>query len=523
MQEQNPDTVLEQQPAAAEPEAAAQQPAADTQQPAEAAAPAKEEAPAQPAEPAAVTVVDIRFRNNAKSYYFDPAGLTLQAGAHVIIDTARGDEFGVCAAGNHPVKPRELVLPLRRVLRVATQQDERANAENQEKEKKAFEICQQKIAAHGLEMQLVSAECAFDGSKLLFFFTADGRVDFRELVKDLASVFRTRIELRQIGVRDKAKMVGGLGVCGRPFCCKEFLDDFQPVSIKMAKTQNLSLNPTKISGTCGRLMCCLKYEQNAYEDAVRRCPKQDSFVATPDGLGNVSSVDILREQVLVRLDGQNESPKRYRTCEIHVLRNGKGSRDGIELPTTLPERYQEPPEEEPQLTLNFFSSAKPIVPPEQWTAPVAKADAPAADEEETEKRRSRRGGRGHRGGRGRGKGSGEGGEKSAAPKSENTPQKGGDKPAEKRSQRPARGDKPSSERPPRNPDKNGERRAPRQSKPNSETPDAPKAPRPPRPPKAEGAIEGGENKPRRRSHRGGRGRRRSGGQGGENPAPKSEA
>ena len=203
----------------------------------------------------------------------------------------------------------------------------------------------------------------------------------------------------------------------------------------------------------------------------------------------MSSVDILREQVLVRLDGQNESPKRYRTCEIHVLRNGKGSRDGIELPTTLPERYQEQPEEEPQLTLNFFSSAKPIVPPEQWTAPVAKADAPAADEEETEKRRSRRGGRGHRGGRGRGKGSGEGGEKSAAPKSENTPQKGGDKPAEKRSQRPARGDKPSSERPPRNPDKNGERRAPRQSKPNSETPDAPKAPRPPRPPKAEGAID----------------------------------
>ena len=220
--------------------------------------------------PAAVTVVDIRFRNNAKSYYFDPAGLTLQAGAHVIIDTARGDEFGLCAAGNHPVKPRELVLPLRRVLRVATQQDERANAENQEKEKKAFEICQQKIAAHGLEMQLVSAECAFDGSKLLFFFTADGRVDFRELVKDLASVFRTRIELRQIGVRDKAKMVGGLGVCGRPFCCKEFLDDFQPVSIKMAKTQNLSLNPTKISGTCGRLMCCLKYKQGGYNSGFKK-------------------------------------------------------------------------------------------------------------------------------------------------------------------------------------------------------------------------------------------------------------
>ena len=177
MQEQNPDTVLEQQTAASEPEDQVQEPAADIQQPAQAAAPAAEEAPVQPDEPAAVTVVDIRFRNNAKSYYFDPAGLTLMTGAHVIIDTARGDEFGVCAAGNHPVKPRELVLPLRKVLRVATEQDERTNAENQEREKKAFEICQQKIAAHGLEMQLVSAECAFDGSKLLFFFTADGRAN----------------------------------------------------------------------------------------------------------------------------------------------------------------------------------------------------------------------------------------------------------------------------------------------------------------------------------------------------------
>ena len=310
-----------------------------------------------------------------------------------------------------------VVQPLRPLVRVATENDDRTYAYNKTREKNAFEVCQKKIAERGLDMKLVRVESNFDGSKIIFFFTSDGRVDFRELVRDLAGVFRARIELRQIGVRDEAKMVGGLGVCGRPFCCKEFLDDFQPVSIKMAKTQNLSLNPTKISGTCGRLMCCLKYEQNAYEDAARRCPKQDSFVATPDGLGSVSSVDILREQVLVRLDGQNESPKRYRTCEIHVLRNGKGSRDGIELPTTLPERYQEPPEE-PQLALNFFSSAKPIVPPEQWTAPVAKADAPAADEEEKEKRRSRRGGRGHRGGRGRGKGSGEGGEKSAAPKSE---------------------------------------------------------------------------------------------------------
>ena len=310
-------------------------------------------------------------------------------------------------------------------------------------------------------------------------------------------MFRARIELRQIGVRDEAKMLGGLGICGRPFCCSQFLDDFVPVSIKMAKTQNLSLNPTKISGTCGRLMCCLKYEQNAYEDAVRRCPKAESFVATPDGLGNVSSVDILREQVLVRLDGQNEGPKRYRTCEIQVLRNGKGSRDGIEIPTTLPERYQEPEEEELQLTPSFFSSAKPIVPPEQWTPPA-------------EKRRSRRGGRGHRGGRGRGKGHAEGGEKAETQ----------EKNAESRSEKANGGRR---ERPDRSAEKNGERRAPRQNKPNNENPDAPKAPRPPRPPKAEGAGEGGENKPRRRSHRGGRGRRRSGGQGGENTALKSEA
>ena len=465
----------------------------------------------------------MKFKNRGKVYFFDPHGIVVRTGEKVVVETSRGLELAECVQGSHAVPDETVVQPLRSLARIATKDDLRIEEINRRREKEAFAICKQKIAEHGLDMKLVDVECSFEGNKTMFFFTSDGRVDFRELVKDLASVFRNRIELRQIGVRDEAKMLGGLGICGRPFCCSQFLDDFVPVSIKMAKTQNLSLNPTKISGTCGRLMCCLKYEQNAYEDAVRRCPKQDSFVATPDGLGNVSSVDILREQVLVRLDGQNESPKRYRTCEIHVLRNGKGSRDGIELPATLPERYQEPPEDEPQLTLNFFSSAKPIVPPEQWTAPVAKADAPAADEEETEKRRSRRGGRGHRGGRGRGKGSGEGGEKSAAPKSENTPQKGGDKPAEKRSQRPARGDKPSSERPPRNPDKNGERRAPRQSKPNSETPDAPKAPRPPRPPKAEGAIEGGENKPRRRSHRGGRGRRRSGGQGGENPAPKSEA
>ena len=336
MQEQNPDTVLERQPPAAEPEAQTETSAADTQKPlAEVSPETEEQAPVKPDEPADVTVVDIRFRNNAKSYYFDPDGLTLTAGTHVIIDTARGDEFGICAAGNHPVKPRELVLPLRKVLRVATPQDERTNEANQEKEKKAFEICQQKIAAHGLEMQLVSAECAFDGSKLLFFFTADGRVDFRELVKDLASVFRTRIELRQIGVRDKAKMVGGLGVCGRPFCCKEFLDDFQPVSIKMAKTQNLSLNPTKISGTCGRLMCCLKYEQEAYEDLIKTAPKQESFVDTPDGRGTVIEVNLLRQSVKVRMEDHPETIGTYKNTDICVLRSGKARKNDPPIPKDL--------------------------------------------------------------------------------------------------------------------------------------------------------------------------------------------
>ena len=459
-------------------------------------------------------VIGVRFRGGCKEYYFDPHGITVEPNQFVIVETAQGLEYAQCVSGNHEVEDDSVVQPLRPLVRVATENDDRTYAYNKTREKNAFEVCQKKIAERGLDMKLVRVESNFDGSKIIFFFTSDGRVDFRELVRDLAGVFRARIELRQIGVRDEAKMLGGLGICGRPFCCSQFLDDFVPVSIKMAKTQNLSLNPTKISGTCGRLMCCLKYEQNAYEDAVRRCPKAESFVATPDGLGNVSSVDILREQVLVRLDGQNEGPKRYRTCEIQVLRNGKGSRDGIEIPTTLPERYQEPEEEELQLTPSFFSSAKPIVPPEQWTPPAAKDDADA--EEETEKRRSRRGGRGHRGGRGRGKGHAEGGEKAEAP----------EKNAESRSEKPQRSEKANGgrrERPARSAEKNGERRAPRQNKPNNENPDAPKAPRPPRPPKAEGAGEGGENKPRRRSHRGGRGRRRGGSQGGENTAPKSES
>jgi len=282
--------------------------------------------------PEKVEVVDIHFRSNNKVYFFSPGKLKINAGDHVIIDTSRGQEFGYCAGGNHEVPSKEIVPPLRKVIRMATERDERINAENEQKEKKAMEVCQQKVTEHGLDMQLVSAECAFDGSKIIFYFTSEGRVDFRELVKNLASVFRTRIELRQIGVRDKAKMVGGLGICGRPFCCKEFLDDFQPVSIKMAKTQNLSLNPTKISGTCGRLMCCLKYEQEAYEDLIKTSPKNESFVDTVDGRGTVIDVNLLRQSVRVRMEDEPEKIGCYKNCDICVLRNGKAKKTDPPIP-----------------------------------------------------------------------------------------------------------------------------------------------------------------------------------------------
>ncbi len=280
-------------------------------------------------------VVDIQFRPGQKIYYFDPAGILCKTGDHVIIDTARGPEFGYCTGGNHKIPVKDVVAPLRPVLRKATAQDEKIAAENQEKERKAAEACSRKISEMQLDMQLVSAECAFDGSKLLFFFTADERVDFRELVKELASMFHTRIELRQIGVRDKAKMVGGLGICGRPFCCASFLDDFQPVSIKMAKTQNLSLSPTKISGTCGRLMCCLKYEQDAYEDLIRTSPKAESFVDTPDGRGTVVELDLLRQRVKVRMEDRPEMIGTYANTDIAVLRNGKAKKTDPPIPADL--------------------------------------------------------------------------------------------------------------------------------------------------------------------------------------------
>ena len=282
-----------------------------------------------------VEVVDIQFRPGQKIYFFSPNGLKLQAGEHVIIDTARGAEFGICAGGNHKIPQKDVVAPLRKILRKATAQDLKTVTENRAKEKRAFDACMQKIGSHGLDMQLVSAEYAFDGSKILFYFTADERVDFRELVKDLASMFHTRIELRQIGVRDKAKMVGGLGICGRPFCCASFLDDFQPVSIKMAKTQNLSLNPTKISGTCGRLMCCLKYEQDAYEDLIRSSPKLESFVDTPEGRGTVVELDLLRQRVKVRMEEDMNTVSVFPNSDIAVLRSGKAKKGDAPIPADL--------------------------------------------------------------------------------------------------------------------------------------------------------------------------------------------
>ncbi len=278
-------------------------------------------------------IISVRFRPGGKQYYFDPAGLTVAEGRGVIVETGKGLEYGTCVRRNTMVEDGAVVQPLRPVVRLANERDERQVRENRGREKEALRTCQQLVERHGLDMKLVQVEYSFDGNKILFFFTSDGRVDFRALVKDLAGVFRARIELRQIGVRDEARMLGGFGICGKPFCCSQFLDEFQPVSIKMAKTQNLSLNPTKISGTCGRLMCCLKYEQGAYEDAVKRCPRQESFVECPDGVGTVSSVNLLREQVKVRLEDSTEQPKSYLTDEIRVVRPGKGRRpEGYEPP-----------------------------------------------------------------------------------------------------------------------------------------------------------------------------------------------
>lgn len=274
-----------------------------------------------------VEIIGVRFKSGGKQYYFDPAGLEVQPGQGVIVETSRGLEYGECAQGNTQVEEETVVQPLRPLVRIATEEDEKTVEKNREKEAKAFQICQEKIAAHGLEMKLVEAEYSFEGNKVLFFFTAEGRVDFRALVKDLASTIHARIELRQIGVRDEAKMLGGLGSCGRPVCCKQFLPDFQPVSIKMAKEQGLSLSPTKISGICGRLMCCLKYEQDGYEYMRKQMPKVGREAGTPEGLtGTVIENNVISERTKVKLmlpDGTIDV-REYPFRELTYTRGGKG-------------------------------------------------------------------------------------------------------------------------------------------------------------------------------------------------------
>lgn len=277
------------------------------------------------AQPAVYEIIGVRFKSSGKIYYFDPQGAAFAEGDHVIVETARGVEYGTVALGNKMVTEKEVVLPLRPVIRRATEQDDEIYEENKRKEKEAAKICVEKIAEHGLEMKLVDAEYTFDNSKLLFYFTADGRVDFRELVKSLAAIFRTRIELRQIGIRDETKMIGGLGVCGRPFCCKKFLDDFVQVSIKMAKEQNLSLNSQKISGACGRLMCCLRYEHEAYEEALAGLPKVDSVVETPDGRGVVCEVVPLAGIVKVKFSGEHAVVRSYVKENVKVIASSKKS------------------------------------------------------------------------------------------------------------------------------------------------------------------------------------------------------
>lgn len=419
-------------------------------------------------------IIGVRFKSGGKQYYFDPNGQAVAPGQGVIIETSRGLEYGECTQGNTMVEDEAVVQPLRPLVRLATEKDLDTVAKNREKEARAFSICQEKIAAHGLDMKLVEVEYNFEGNKILFFFTSEGRVDFRALVKDLAGVFHARIELRQIGVRDEAKMIGGLGICGRPFCCSQFLDGFLPVSIKMAKTQNLSLNPTKISGTCGRLMCCLKYEQDAYEDALKRMPKNDSFVQTPDGPGNICDVNVLKETVHVRLDEKPEAPRCYHSCELCVLRNGKGSRDGIQVPQERPARYVEERKED------------------EFPMPLVIADfdpdAPAREERPARRRNERRR---------RGSGS----------KPQQTAEKVPEKREKPRPPEKKRPDGPRADDKPRRP-----RRKPG-DKPQENRPQPPKsgAPKPSQKPAENAAPQEGAQSRRRPRHRGGR--RRSGGGG----------
>ena len=363
-----------------------------------------------------IEVVTVKFKNRGKCYFFAPNGLSIRSGDKVIVETSKGLEIADCCHGNHMAEESAVVQPLRPVVRIATHDDLRVAEINKKREKEALEICKKKIEEHGLDMNLVDVECNFEGNKTTFFFTSSGRVDFRELVKDLAGIFRNRIELRQIGVRDETKMLGGIGICGRPYCCSQFLEDFQPVSTKMAKVQSLSLNPAKISGACGRLMCCLRYEQTAYEDLVKKVPKQGAFVETIDGYGTAVQVNLLRQTVKVRLDTDtDDSLHLYKANELCAVPGGR-PKDGEEPPRVLHYVPEEPEEETEEFR-------------DEWSVPSLVVPEPKA-EESAEKparpekaRRSRR----RRGGEKKGDKSGENkGEQRPEKKSEPRAERGGE-------------------------------------------------------------------------------------------------
>ena len=415
-------------------------------------------------------VIGVRFKKVGKVYYFDPCGIQVKNDAAVIVETARGQEYGEVSMANSQVEDSKIVQPLKKLVRVATEADKKTMEQNLQFEKDAFKVCEEKIQKHKLDMKLVSVEYTFDRSKILFYFSADGRVDFRELVKDLAGVFRTRIELRQIGVRDEAKMIGGLGICGRPLCCSAFLESFQPVSINMAKDQGLSLNPTKISGTCGRLMCCLKYENDAYQDLLKQTPPNESLVDTPYGRGTVMDTSLLRGTCRVRMMNSSDAPVTVPCDQCTVLRRGRDKGEPLDLPA--------PPVPQPL--------------PRAESIP-AELDAPKAEQGESKPRRDR--------------------ERRRPENRENRGERPQNhKPAERR-------DKPKSDKPENKP-------RPQQEKPKAQN-DKPKKDKPQQEPKpAEGAQapkEGGDYK--RRNHRGGRRNHRGGGnkpQGGKSQAPKAE-
>ena len=435
-------------------------------------------------------VIGIKFKDGGKIYYFAPKNNeTYEEGMEVVVETSKSTEFAVVAFPPKDVPDAEVVQPLKPVVRIATNKDREQVKKNAERKPGAMKIAEEKIRKHNLDMKLIDCEFTFDGTKVIFYFAADGRVDFRELVKDLASVFHIRIELRQVGIRDETRILGGIAPCGRECCCAGALPEFKKVSIKMAKTQNLSLNPTKISGTCGRLMCCLKYEQEAYEDLIKTAPKMESFVDTPDGRGTVVEVNLLRQSVRVRMEDHPETIGSYKNTDIYILRSGKARKNDPPIPRDFAPISSKP--RPVQKTEAFFEELPEVIYPDAVAViePEALDTAEAAGEEagKSANRRRRRGGR-------RTKPAGERPQETAAP----------EKPA------PAPKDQPRTDAPRR--DRPKKERPPQQDKPDRK----PAPQKQERPEKAEAAD--GQSKPRRRRRRSGGPRKPSG----EGQPPKAE-